>query len=137
VRARNVDGCPLDISTSIRDTCTSAIIALERRPVTLEPTADGWLEPLQPAELTNYSNLPACPRANLDRDVHAQPYLLTIRIEDKDGRMAETQIDIVPTCAEPAFMDQCLCECRSDYRLGEECTGERPDAGTSAACDGG
>jgi hypothetical protein len=137
VRARNLDGCPLDISASIRDTCSNAIIALERRPITLNPSGDGWLDPLKPAELENYSNLPACPRANLERDVHAEPYQLTIRVEDKDGRMAETSIEIVPTCAEPEFMDQCLCECRSDYTLGDECTGERPDAGAGGSCDAG
>jgi hypothetical protein len=137
VRARNLDGCPLEIATSIRDTCSNAIVALERRPITLEPTADGWLEPLAPADLTNYSNLPACPRANLDRDVHGQPYVLTIRVTDKENRTAETMLEIVPTCAEPQFMDQCLCECRSDYSLGDECTGERPDAGVSGTCDAG
>ena len=137
VRAKNVDGCPVDISTSIRDTCSNAIIALERRPVTLNETSDGWLEPLQPNELTNYSNLPACPRANLERDIHGQPYVLTIRITDKDGRMAEQQIEVVPFCSEPEFMDRCMCECRNDFTLGDDCMGERPDSGAGGICDAG
>src|SRR5688572_190676 len=121
VRAKNVDGCPVDINTSIRDTCSNAIIALERRPVTLTEDGTGWLEPLQKSELTNYSNLPACPRANLERDVHEQPYLLNVRVTDKDGRTAEKQIEVVPFCGEPDQMDRCICECRSDYTLGQEC----------------
>jgi hypothetical protein len=137
VRARNLDGCPVTIASSIRDTCSNSIIALENRPVRLEPNGDGWLTPAIPSDLINYSNLPACPRANLERDVHAQPYLLSIRVEDKDGRKAETMIEIVPTCAEPEFMDQCLCECDQDYSLGDECTGERPDAGADNSCDAG
>ena len=137
VRAKNLDGCPITIATSIRDTCSASIIALENRPVTLEQTSDGWLAPVLPAELINYSNLPACPRANLERDVHDQPYVLTIRVEDKAGRKAETTVEIVPTCAEPEFMEQCLCECDDDYNLGQDCTGERPDAGASNSCDAG
>src|SRR5262245_31652631 len=46
VRAKNLDGCPLTIATSIRDTCSNSIIALENRPVTLEEGSDGWLAPL-------------------------------------------------------------------------------------------
>lgn len=139
VRAQNLDGCPLTLSAALRDPSTGAVIALERRPVQLEPGDDGWLSPLQPMELSNYSNLPACPRANIERDIHGQPYELLIQVEDKDGRTAETSLNVIPTCAEPEFMERCLCECRLDYRLGDDCSGALHDAGTStaSASDGG
>lgn len=137
VRARNLDGCPITLSTSLRDICGDAVIALERRPVQLEPTGDGWLAPLQPTELSNYSNLPACPRANINRDIHDQPYLLTVRAEDKDGRMAEASLEITPFCAEAELLESCECECRADYKLGNDCAGERPDAGETCDRDAG
>lgn len=136
VRVRNMDGCPLTISTSLRDVCDESIVALERRPVTLTEGSDGWLEPLQPAELSNYSNLPACPRSNLLRDIHGQPYRLSIKVEDKDGRLAETSVEVVPVCAEAEVKDRCECECAQSYSLGQECSGM--DAGTStvSGCPG-
>lgn len=135
VRARNLDGCPVTITAALFDTCSEDVIALERRPIRLEPTADGWLEPLQPHEISNYSNLPACPRAGLTRDVHGEPYRLLVSIEDKDGRRVEATRIIVPTCA-GLFAETCPCECSRDYILGEACEGG-VDAGSSPACDGG
>ncbi|MFO0722130.1 MAG: hypothetical protein U1E65_00015 [Myxococcota bacterium] len=140
VRAKNIDGCPVTISASIRDQCTQSLIAHEERPVTLESTGDGWLTPKIPDALENYSNLPACPRAALDRDVNNEPYQLEIKIEDKKGRTATTAITVVPVCNTPDQQAQCECECAADYRQGASCTGEHPDSGVPAGTcrsDGG
>lgn len=122
VRAQNLDGCPLNIGTALRDTNTNTIVTLERRPVRMEENDDGFLLPRTPAAITNYSNLPGCPRAGLSQDVHGVPHELTISVEDQDGRTAELTLTIVPTCAQPEFFDQCVCECDSDYTLGQDCS---------------
>jgi hypothetical protein len=121
VRARNIEGCTLMLSTALRDAADNMIVSLERRPVSLEPDADGWLRPLQPMELSNYSNLPACPHANLTHSINGEPYVIEISATDAAGRNAKLTRKIVPTCAEPASLDLCLCECTKDYTLGGAC----------------
>lgn len=127
VRARNVDGCPLTVTSSLRDQCTGELIALEKRPVLLE-LVNGWGEPQQPNELNNYSNLPACPRQGLRRQVNDEPYELELIVEDKTGRKASKKLMIVPTCAEPVNEMQCRCECTTDYATAPSCDLTR-DAG--------
>lgn len=121
VRAQNLDGCPLLMSSALREPGSDVVVALERRPVLLDPMGDGWLGPKQPRELSNYSNLPACPRANLDRRIDGEPYSLYVSVEDSAGRRAETTVTIEPTCGEPERLAQCRCECSTDYTLGGEC----------------
>lgn len=121
VRARNIDGCPLRIDTALFDPETEEVVSLERRPIRLKPTMDGWLLPLLPNSIANYSNLPACPRAGLAHDIHGEPYRLEIVVTDKKNRTAAAELDVIPTCAEPAFYERCRCECRADYELGQVC----------------
>lgn len=120
-RARNINVCPLQILASLRDECTGSILSREERPIVLEPTGDGWAEPRQPMEISNYSNLPTCPRAAAMRDMEGEPYLLRLRVEDEAGRVAEASMRITPYCAEPDRLERCLCECDSDFVLGEMC----------------
>lgn len=127
VRARNVDGCPLTLTAAMRDTCTGDLIALERRPILLEEK-NGWLEPQEPLELNNYSNLPACPREGLTRSVSGEPYQIEVVVEDKTGRQATKSITIIPTCAEPENEMTCRCECRTDFSTIDNCDLSR-DAG--------
>lgn len=131
VRARNVDGCPLTLTAALRDPCSDDLIALERRPILLEEK-NGWLEPQEPLELNNYSNLPACPREGLTRQVNDNEYRLEIVVEDKTGRQASKAITIVPTCAEPANEMSCRCECRTDFSTVDNCDLSR-DAGVSTS----
>jgi hypothetical protein len=130
VRAKNLDGCPLTLRTAIRDVCNNGTISTEGRPVAMEKKGE-WLEPVQPIELSNYSNLPACPKASLTRDLHGNPYKLIVIVEDKDKRRAEKQLIITPTCSEPEFEEQCRCECSMAYNLGDACDPSM-DAGTSS-----
>ncbi len=139
VRARNLDGCPLQLSASLRDECNNKILTLERRPVILEPQADGWAVPKDPINLDNFSNLPGCPRSDNDRPMNGEPYLLKVTVTDKSGRTAERTQRITPYCgAEPEFAHLCECECRSRFDR-EECPAVLPDAGAiSGTCwDGG
>lgn len=130
-RARNIDGCPVRISASLRDECNNGLLALEQRDVTMKLAADGWLEPEDPAQISNYSNLPACPRAAAARNIQGEPYLLKVRLEDRAGRTAESVLKVTPTCAQPELLDQCVCECDAKYILGDSC-GAPYDAGVPA-----
>jgi hypothetical protein len=123
VRARNLDGCGLTLATALVEPDTGAVVSLERRPVTLERGADGWMLPERPSEASNYSNLPACPRADLTRSVEGEIYELRVNITDSAGRKAGTSIHVIPTCGEPALSELCHCECSKDYKLGGGCPG--------------
>jgi hypothetical protein len=123
VRARNLDGCGLTLATALVEPETGAVVSLERRPVTLEPGDDDWMSPQRPKEASNYSNLPACPRADLARSVVGEVYELRVNITDSAGRKAATSIQVVPTCGEPALSALCHCECSKDYKLGGGCRG--------------
>jgi hypothetical protein len=134
VRAHNMNGCGLIITASLRDPCTNRIIALEQRPVTLTPDGAGALIPKDPTLLNNFSNIPACPSVGAERDIEAEPYLLRITAEDAGGRTATTALEIVPTCAEPDFEEQCKCECDGNYILGQVCTPEVDGGSPPGTC---
>jgi hypothetical protein len=121
VRARNLDGCGLTLATALVEPESGAVVSLERRPVTLEANGEGWMEPQRPTEASNYSNLPACPRADLARSIEGEVYELRVNITDAAGRKAERSMRIVPACGEPGLLELCHCECSKDYRLGGGC----------------
>ncbi len=134
VLARNLDGCGLTINASLRDECTGKLLGVEQRPINLRARADGWGEPQDPVQLSNYSNLATCPRPIASRDVEDEPYLLAIKVTDKRGRVAERSVHVVPVCAEPENAVECRCECDADYALGDMCSPE-PDGGpTPGTC---
>jgi hypothetical protein len=122
VRARNINGCGLTLATALCEPENGAVVSLERRPVTLELDADGWMSPQRPTEASNYSNLPACPRADLARSIEGEVYELRVSITDSAGRKAGTSMQVVPTCGEPERSELCHCECSKDYKLGGLCS---------------
>jgi hypothetical protein len=126
IRGRNLDGCPLDISAALIEPSSGAVISLERRPVLLQEDGTGWLEPRSSGGLSNYSNLPGCPRAALARSINDETYRLLVSVEDQTGLHAETETLIVPVCGEPERDAQCRCECSEEYELGDSC---EPEAG--------
>jgi hypothetical protein len=138
-RARNLDGCPIRLRASLRDECTNQLLAVEERDVVLRQAADGWLEPEDPVEIANYSNLPACPRANAQRDVEGEPYLLKVTLTDRAGRTAESSLRVMPVCAEPMLLEACLCECDKDYALSTTCNADVDSGVAPGTCppDGG
>jgi len=121
VEVRNVAGCTAMIATALVDPQTQAVISLESRPIFLDLASDGWLAPLQPTVLTNYSNLPGCPRANLTRSVDTNTYQLKVNLTDASGRTAQTTLDVVPTCPAGAPYTLCHCQCAPGYMLGMVC----------------
>jgi hypothetical protein len=137
VRATNLDGCPIIITASLSDICDQSIIQLDMRPVTLEATGDGWGEPKQPAEIINYSNLPACPAAAATRNIQGEPYALTVQIQDKTGRTAAKSLQVTPFCAQSEIYNDCLCECTKGAVLGATCPANFDAGFFGCATDGG
>lgn len=127
-RAKNVDGCQLTLTTALLDACDGTILQLDRRPTVLEEGSDGW----GTSSLTTYGNLPVCPTLTATRDLHEQPYVVQVVIEDVNGQKASKSITVVPTCGdEPS---RCTCECAFDYKTGQSCDMPPVDAGTPATC---
>jgi hypothetical protein len=138
VRARNLDGCPLQAAVQLIDTCSAKVTAGHEQPLTLAPMGDGWLGPPRPDEQTSYVNMPACPVFRPSRKVNEELYHLKVKVTDPSGRTAEVMVDVTPYCGEPSQLARCECECSRSYILGagppNQC--EMPvDAGP--ACDGG
>jgi hypothetical protein len=136
VRARNLDICGVQLVAGFRDHCSGRIVGSERRPVFLVKDAEGWAVPRQPHELSDYSNVPACPSFGTDRDVDGEPYELELQLTDGRQRSVILTRDVVPVCGEAQHAAQCECECDADYILGQGCpveTGPRPAPGTCPA----
>jgi hypothetical protein len=130
-RARNVDGCPINISSLLRDPCTNRIVGYETRDVLMKPTGDGWIEPEFPDQLANYSNLAACPVGAATRNINGERYVLEVRLTDVAGRTVEQHIPVTPACAQPENRDECVCLCRAKFVLGA-CP-EMTDAGVATS----
>jgi len=113
-RATNLDGCRVDLTTSIRDVGGSTVLSLDRRPTQLDDTGDGW----GLTTVTTYGNLPVCPLAAPTRDLHDQPYEVTVELEDADGKHASKTITVTPVCPDPDPTGLCLCQCDQNYVLG-------------------
>jgi hypothetical protein len=121
VRALNIDGCPLTLATSLA-LPNGVVAAFERRPVTLQAAADGWLEPVNPAGLANLANLPACPIAGLDQAIDGESFRLTVEVEDRAGRQTQASATTVPTCDAAENPAMCRCLCAGHYVLGSPCS---------------
>lgn len=142
VRARNVDGCGMQVIGALRDPLSKQV-RLDGRTVNLRREEGGWgatgkgvSTDLESADdIGNYSNVPLCPNQWADQDVFDQPFELEVQIQDRRGKKADAKITVTPRCAEPgAKLTACKCLCKKGYVLGEAC-GE--DAGIANAPDGG
>lgn len=120
-RVKHFDLATVVLTASLRDTVDDHLIAVEQRPVMLVPGADGWAGPDQPMTLFNWANLPTCPAPSATRDLDAMPYVLRIGVADGSGASAEQKLEIVPTCETGANGDQCRCQCKLGYKLGDPC----------------
>jgi hypothetical protein len=123
VRARNLCAGVVELRGWVRDgmTATAPIIGLEGRPLVLTPASDGWAHASEPTQISSYANIPMCPNASSSRDVHEQPYLLTVRVTDAERRVAEKSAVVTPYCAEPQLEAECRCTCKQGYVLGSPC----------------
>jgi hypothetical protein len=120
-RATNLTGCHVELATALLDTESRSVITIDRRPVALEPNADGSLTPKNPRGLSGYANVAACPAAALTRPVNGVPYQLQMTVTDLAGRSAQRVLNVVPTCGDGPGLADCECLCSVDYRQGEPC----------------
>ncbi len=135
VRARNVDGCGMQVIGALRDPISKQIrldgrtVNLRREPDGSGVTGKGVATDLESADdIGNYSNVPLCPNQWAEQDVFDQPFELEVQIQDRRGKTASAKVRVVPRCAEPGSkLASCRCLCKKGYVLGETC-GE--DAGT-------
>jgi hypothetical protein len=130
-RATNLDGCRATITTSFRDVCGTAVIGLDRRPTHLDATGDGWGQ----TSLISYGNLPVCPQAIVTRDLHDQPYVVTVEIDDVTGKHASASLTVTPVCPDPDPSGLCQCQCDHNYVLGSSCPVGGADAGVTSCPD--
>jgi hypothetical protein len=115
VRARNLDGCQVVLTTALVDACDQQVIVIDQRPTVLEMDADGW----GVSTVTSFSNLPVCPQLTAARDLTDVPYTIKVSVKDANGQMASSEISVVPTCQDGT--SRCACECNQDYVLGADC----------------
>jgi len=128
VRARNVDGCNVQLTAALRDAASDQVIALEQRPVHLTAGADGW--GVATSLFDDLANLPLCPSAAATHDIDQATWRLELRLDEAGGRTATTALTIAPRCARADELEECRCECDSDYELGQPCPSDAVDAGT-------
>jgi hypothetical protein len=119
-RARNLAAGAVQLTGWLRDPSSDRVLGLESRPSELVELADGWASMARPEIFGTFSNISACPSADLEHDVHDQPWLLSLRVEDCAGRSVESQVRVTPRCP-LEYADVCTCECDTDYLLGGVC----------------
>lgn len=129
VRATNVDGCRVSLTSTIRDPDDDRSLGLDIRPVLLEPRADGWAWPAEPF-FQSVGSTPACPNNAGDADIHGNRWKLELRLEEEGGRSATVFANVMPFCDDVSPKADCECECDSDYELGDICG--LADAGVDA-----
>jgi hypothetical protein len=116
VRAKNIDGCQVSLTTALVDACDSQVIQIDRRPTRLDMGADGWGQ----SSINMFGN-PLCQQLHtrIARDLYNVPYIVKVSIEDDDGQKASASLTVVPTC--PTDASRCTCECDRDYVVGNQC----------------
>lgn len=119
VRARNLDTCAVMLIGSLRDgtEATDPIVGLDGRPVNLADAGDGWAEASEPMQVSSYTNIPPCPNFVSSRDIHEQPYQLTLSVRDGNQRRGSRSVMVTPYCAEPRYETDCLRICKQGYRM--------------------
>lgn len=136
IRAKNVDGCGLQLTGALRDP-VSQQVRLEGRTVNLNKTSDGWgttgtgvsTDIASSDAIAQYSNIPLCPNQWASQDVFDKTFELEVVVVDSRKKRADVKINVVPRCAEPGAKETaCRCLCKNGYS-GESC-GE--DAGVEA-----
>lgn len=138
VRARNLDGCGVQVTGALRDV-GSRQIRVDGRTVNLRKESDGWGTTGQgtttkledSAAIGDYSNVPVCPNQWADIDVFDHPFELEVLVQDRRKKKMSKVIKVTPRCAEPGAKESaCRCLCKKGYVLGASC-------GEDAGAEGG
>jgi len=131
LRVHNANLCGASVQAALRDPCSGRVVGIERRPVAWRIADDGFAEPAQPLEISDFANVPACPNAGISHDVDGHPLQLELRLYEASGRETERTLTVTPTC--PSDDDYCLCACDSEF--GGACPPIDPDGGVDCPAD--
>jgi len=135
VRATHLDSCSAELLVSVRDPQSNQV-RLDGRTINLVPDGTGWGGSVLNSVDTQ-ANVPLCPNQWSVTDIPNNPYQLSVKVTDIDGRKAELTAPVTFRCL--AGDATCLCQCRAGYKLGDTCApvdgGTNGDGGTST--DGG
>jgi hypothetical protein len=130
VRARNLDGCSVQLTGALRD-LTSRQVRVDSRTVNLTPTGDGWVASGF-GGASSFSNIAACPNEWATSDLYGHVFGLEVDVEDREKRTASASITVVPECTDPDAIDECRCICAAGYQLGQTCPA---DGGADGAAE--
>jgi hypothetical protein len=121
-RATNLDPCGVKLAGGLRDPATKQL-RVDIRTVNLKPGDDGW-GASDDTDFSTFSNVPICPNNWASTSAYDATFELTITVTDRAMRTISKTLNVVPTCAEPDKLKDCLCICKQGYVLGESCDGD-------------
>jgi hypothetical protein len=127
VRATNVNPCGVKLSGTLRDLKTMKL-AVNTRTINLRPTGDGW-GASDDEDISSFANVAVCPNSWSETDVYGNEYELKVKLTDRDNHTVSKEAKVIPACAEPDNMAECLCICKAGYVLGEPCGGSSSGGG--------
>ena len=116
LRVRNVDLCGSSIQAALRHPTTDRVAGFERRPVAWVIAADGFAEPAQPDQISDYANVPLCPNANIDQDIFDVPWDLEVRFYDASDMATQVDLTVTPSCDQAINPAYCRCECAMGFQ---------------------
>jgi hypothetical protein len=136
VRAKNVDGCGLQITGALRDPSTKQV-RVDGRTVTLRADDAGFgrsggIAAGSSADISSYANIPVCPNQWASTDLFDHTFTLEVSIQDRKGKTASQSIRVVPRCVSSGPSNDCTCICAHGYILGQDCS---IDGGSDAPLD--
>jgi hypothetical protein len=135
-RATNIDPCGVKLTGTLRDLKTMQI-TVNTRTINLEPAGDGW-GASDDKDISSFANVAVCPNSWSETNIYGNEYELTVKLTDRDKHIVTKVAKVIPSCAEPENMAECLCICKAGYVLGEPCGGGGGGSGgASSAPDGG
>lgn len=126
-RARNLNGCDVEVTATVEDPCSGAVLSQGTASISLVEDEEGYAVPAEPHFLRHFVHLPMCPSAAAVRNVNDEPYRLRLRIKDARGREAEVTRRVVPTCTQQDVTAFCQCACNANYDVNRQCAEQ--DAG--------
>jgi hypothetical protein len=121
VRATNIDPCAAMLTGALQDLSTMQL-RLDARTINLLPTSgmSGW-GGSDDDDISTFSNVPLCPNQWSKTDIYGTTYELSVTVTDREKRTATKTAKVIPSCAEPSNLDECLCICQGGYVLGQHC----------------
>lgn len=119
-RARNVDACGIELTGTLRDPDTLALLGRDGRNTDFVKTPDGWAQS-DARDNSNEANVNACP-AVVGKDRPGGEFLMEMTVIDREKRTATVSHRVKLACdpaLDPAYAAECACECLAGYTPGK------------------